>query len=126
MPRSFRDHTASVARTFSDSRIEEATTQSPARRCEAKPPATPKLIMRAIALPDGAVGDLFQFAPGGAAHHLHAGGGGNSRLESQADKCDDETAVRFNRRVDDPEGVVCVSYQSIYESTPGKIQLGCH
>ncbi len=27
------------------SRIEEATTQSPARRCEASPPATPKLIM---------------------------------------------------------------------------------
>ena len=59
----------------------------------------------AIALPNGAVGDLFQFAPGGAAHHLHARRGGNSRLESQADKCDDDTALRFDRRVDDPEGV---------------------
>ena len=45
MPRSFaRPYGIGGADVF-DSRMEEATTQSPARRCEARPPATPKLIM---------------------------------------------------------------------------------
>ena len=60
-------------------------------------------------------------------HHPHPGGGGNSRLESQAHKCDDKTTVRFDDRIDNSKRVIVgVGYQSIYESTPGKIQLGCH
>jgi hypothetical protein len=45
MLRRRRDQAGSVLRTVSDSRTEDATTQSPARRCEASPPATPKLSM---------------------------------------------------------------------------------
>jgi hypothetical protein len=93
-----------------------------------KAPCDAKADHAAVALPNGAVGDHFQVAPGRAAHHPHPGGGGNSRLESQAHKCDDETTVRFDGRIDNSKRVIVVgvSYQSIYESTPGEIQLGCH
>ncbi len=81
----------------------------------------------AIALPNRAVGDRFQFAAGGAANHLHAGCGGDFRLESQAHESDDQPTVRFDgSSIGDPERVVRFSYQSINESPPGKIQLGCH
>jgi hypothetical protein len=32
----------------------------------------------------------------------------------------------FRRNVGDPERVTGVGYESIYERTPGEIQLGCH
>jgi hypothetical protein len=34
--------------------------------------------------------------------------------------------VRFNGRIGDPKRIVGVSHKTIDESSPGKIQLGCH
>ena len=54
---SLRDHTASVARTVCDSRMEEATTQSPALQMRSKTAGDAKADHAAIALPNGGVGD---------------------------------------------------------------------
>ena len=52
---------------------------------------------------------------------------GSSRFEGQADEGDHQTMVCFDGgRIGDPERIVRLSYQSINESPPGKIQLGCH
>jgi hypothetical protein len=77
-------------------------------------------------LPNGAVGDCFQFASGRTTHDQDPGSGGDARLEGQSDECDDETTVTFNGRLEEPRRGVGVSYQFIYESSAGKIQLGCH
>jgi hypothetical protein len=81
----------------------------------------------AVAVPDGTVGDRLQFAAGRAANHLHPRCGGDLRLKSQTHESDDQPTVRFDgSNIGDPERVVRFSYQSINESSPGKIQLGCH
>jgi hypothetical protein len=75
----------------------------------------------AVALPDGAVGDRLQLATRRAANDLHPRGGGNSGLEGQAYECDNDTTVGFDGRIGDLKRVVCIIYQSIYESSPGEI-----
>jgi hypothetical protein len=79
-----------------------------------------------IALANGGIRDLFQLTAGRTAYHLHSGGGSDARLEVQAHERDDEAPVRFNGRIGDPKRIVRVSHKTIDESSPGKIQLGCH
>jgi hypothetical protein len=77
-------------------------------------------------LADGAVGDFFQFASGGAANDQNPGRGSDARLEVQTDKSNDEATGTFDRNIGDPNRFFGAIHQSIYESSAGKIQLGCH
>jgi hypothetical protein len=79
-----------------------------------------------IALTDGAVGDLFELVSGGAANHLHTGRSSYARFEVQPHKRDNEAPLRFHGGIGDPKRIVRVSHQTFDESSPGKIQLGCH
>jgi hypothetical protein len=76
-----------------------------------------------VTLPDGIVGDGFEFAAGRSANHLHTGSGGNSRFEGQADERDDETAgtIDGGRSFRNPNGVIGFSYKSIDKRSPGII-----
>ena len=99
----------------------------PRPQMRSKPAGNAEADQTAIALPDGRVSDLFELLAGRAADHLHSWGSGDARLEVQSDKCNDEASMRFNGRCfGDPRRVIRISHQSIDESSPRKIQLGCH
>jgi hypothetical protein len=80
----------------------------------------------AVTLPDGAVGDRRQLASGRAADDQDAGTRGDASLEVQTHECNDEATRVFDSSLGKPTRVVTLIHQSIYESTAGEIQLGCH
>ena len=80
----------------------------------------------AIALPNRALHHRGQFAFGAAAHNLDPGAGGDPGLESHADKCNDEAAFIFHRKIGDLARIVAVTNQFICESSPDAIHLGSH
>jgi hypothetical protein len=80
----------------------------------------------AVTLPDGAVGNRRQLASGRAADDQDAGTRGDASLEVQTHECNDEATRVFDSSLGKPTRVVTLIHQSIYESTAGEIQLGCH
>ncbi len=55
----------------------------------------------AITVPNCAVGDLFEFAAGGAANDQDTRRGSDAGLEVKTNKCDDKAAGTFNGYIAD-------------------------
>ena len=91
-----------------------------------KPAGNAETDHAAITLPDSGVGHGLKFAAGGTANYQHPGTGCDTRLEGQANECNDEAPWTFNRNIGDLEGLFRVAYKSFYESSTRIIQLGRH
>ena len=126
MPRSLRDHTASVGADglrFADGGSDHPISGAQVR---GEPAGDAEADHAAVTLPDGAVGHRRQLASGRAANDQDPGARGDARLEVQTDECDDQATRLFDSSIGDPTRVVTFIHQSIYESSAGEIQLGCH
>jgi hypothetical protein len=76
--------------------------------------------------PCRALDHLGQLAFGGAANDLDPGTRRDPGLERHTDECDHDATMILDREIGDLTRVIAVIDQSVCESSPDAIQLGCH